>query len=104
MIFGIDIDVAITLDYIGNVFSSGDFNYTGDLSENSEVQFNALTWNDEREKPSWQDILDNASAAKNDYYSEAALRSDVEQLFEEKCADLQSQIDALAARVTILEG
>lgn len=33
-------------------------NYSGSLTDNTETVFNALTWDDERTKPSWQDILD----------------------------------------------
>lgn len=32
--------------------------YSGSLTDNTEAAFNALSWNDERTKPSWQAILD----------------------------------------------
>jgi len=46
-------DIALILD---RLVPNAD--YQGSVTANDEDSFDAITWNDERVKPSWQDILD----------------------------------------------
>lgn len=55
------IDVSLTLSYI-----LPDCNYEGSLTDNTEISYNNLTWLDDRQKPSWQDIETNWQILKID--------------------------------------
>lgn len=52
------VDAALVLEYISVCMDGGTpYLYTGDLSENTEAQFDAITWLDVRTKPAWSMIL-----------------------------------------------
>lgn len=46
-------DVALAIEYLVPTA-----HYFGSLTGNTEAAFNALTWNDERQKPTWQELQD----------------------------------------------
>lgn len=52
------IDVSLTLNSLVPAAQ-----YGGSLTANTQEAFDAITWEDERAKPTWQDILDAASSA-----------------------------------------
>jgi hypothetical protein len=52
------LDVAMVLAYIPIGVLGGDpYDYTGDVSANTELAYNAIVWNDVRDKPLWSQIL-----------------------------------------------
>jgi hypothetical protein len=60
-------DIAICLDRL-----VPDAEYTGSTSGDDEASYNALSWTDNRPKPTWQDILDEWG----DYQAEELLRNE----------------------------
>lgn len=55
-------DVALTIEYLVPGAA-----YFGSTSCDSEACLTNMTWTDERTKPTWQEIVDNADAAELDY-------------------------------------
>lgn len=51
-------DLALALEFFGIIVDGGTpYAFTGDLSLNTEAQYNALVWTDGRTKPDYDDIL-----------------------------------------------
>lgn len=67
--YGYGLDIAVTLDYLSQIDGGGPYDYTGDVSANTQTVYtNNLIWLDGRTQPSWSDILANYQAAADNYY------------------------------------
>lgn len=79
-------------------YSEYNFYYPNAEPANETEYLSWVEWDDERDQPSWEDIVEGQDDYSEYYYSQPALRSDVlalKALHDTEVADLQSQIDAI---------
>jgi hypothetical protein len=91
------LDVALTLHYLTQVVTPGPvYQYSGSVTQNTQTQYNNITWNDVRPKPTWQTIIDYSEAAWTYYnppppYTLAQATTLINQLLE-NVSDLQEAL------------
>lgn len=78
-------DVAVALEYAGGyIIGGGPLTYTGSVVNNTEVEFNAITWTDGRiSKPSWSDVQTYWLAWRATYFSASFDMEDINQFWNE---------------------
>lgn len=71
--WGVTFDVAFAIRYLGVINGNVFYLYTGSVAGNTQAEYDALTWNDARAKPTWADVLN---------YMEPAVRWNYDFLFQ----------------------
>lgn len=114
-----DLDVALTLENISG--SRYPYCYSGDISDNTEASFNAMSWDEDDEgcygrwKPTWEDIISRNQSAhstlhqlgmlKNGYFSfidRPILKADMVTV-KANVATMQTSVTALENRMSDAE-